>query len=64
MKEADELTADDFKDYFDDLKKKGLTDEDKLKGMLSRAKEIAKKQGKENDKQAVMGIMQGFMGGK
>ena len=54
----------DFKDYFDDLKKKGMTDEKKLSGMLNRAKEIAKSQGKENDKNTIVGIMQGFVGGK
>jgi hypothetical protein len=54
----------DFKDYFDDLRKKGMTDEKKLSGMLNRAKEIAKKQGKENDKNTIVGIMQGFVGGK
>lgn len=54
----------DFKDYFDDLRKKGLTDEKKLSGMLNKAKEIAKKQGKEGDKNTIVGIMQGFVGGK
>lgn len=64
LTEAEELGPEDFKDYFDDLRKKGLTDENKLKGMLGRAKEIAKSQGKENDKRAITGIMQGFLGGK
>jgi len=54
----------DFKDYFDDLRKKGMTDEKKLSGMLNKAKEIAKKQGKEGDKNTIVGIMQGFVGGK
>jgi len=64
LSEAKELGPEDFKDYFEDLKKKGLTDEKKLYGMLNRAKEIAKNQGKENDKRAITGIMQGFLGGK
>jgi hypothetical protein len=59
-----EIGPADFKDYFDDLRKKGMTDEKKLSGMLNRAKEIAKKQGKENDKNTIVGIMQGFVGGK
>lgn len=59
-----ELGPADFKDYFDDLRKKGMTDEKKLTGMLNRAKEIAKNQGKENDKRTIVGIMQGFVGGK
>jgi hypothetical protein len=64
LSEATELGPEDFKDYFDDLKKKGMTDEKKLSGMLNRAKEIAKNQGKENDKKTITGIMQGFLGGK
>lgn len=63
LTEAD-LSPADFKDYFDDLRKKGMTDEKKLSGMLNKAKEIAKKQGKENDKNTIVGIMQGFVGGK
>lgn len=63
LTEAD-LGPADFKDYFDDLRKKGMTDEKKLSGMLNRAKEIAKSQGKENDKNTIVGIMQGFVGGK
>jgi len=35
-----EVTMDDLKDYFDDLRAKGFNDEDKLKGMLDRAKEL------------------------
>jgi len=59
-----EITLDTFKDYIDDLKKKGFDDETKLQGMLDRAKELAKEQGKENDKQVILGIFQKFFMGK
>lgn len=58
--EAKEVTLADFKDLIDDLKKQGFNDEKKLKGMLDRAKEIAKKQGHENDKDVIVGIFQSF----
>lgn len=59
-KKNEEITLADLKDLIDDLKKQGYDDEEKLKGMLNKAKEIAKKQGKENDKETVVGIFQGF----
>jgi hypothetical protein len=60
IRESDELTLDDINDYLEDLKKKGFTDKEKLQGMLDRAKEIAKKQNKGNDKKVVFGIFQSF----
>jgi len=59
-----DVTMDDLKDYFDDLRAKGFKDEKKLQGMLDRAKEIAAGKGKANDRQAIIGILQSFMGGK
>jgi len=62
--EASEIDGGKYKDYFDDLRKKGMNDEAKLKGMLNKAKAIAAKQGNEGDEEAIIGIMQGFLGGK
>lgn len=60
----EEITLDTFKDYIDHLKSLGFDNEEKLNGMLDRAKEIAKEQGKEGDPKTVLGIMQAFMMGK
>lgn len=49
-----------MEDYLEDLRKKGFTDKEKLQGMLNKAKEIAKKQGKNGDKRTVFGIFQSF----
>jgi len=43
-----------------DLRKKGFTDKKKLQGMFDRAKEIAKSQGKEEDRKTILGIFQSF----
>ncbi len=56
----EEISLDTFKDYFDDMRKKGFSDEKKLQGMLDRAKEIAKQQGKEGDRKVILGLIQGF----
>ena len=58
---AAELTVDDFDDYFEELE--GLDDKEQFKGMLGRAIEIAKKDGKGSDKDTIIGIMQSFMQG-
>jgi len=55
-----EFTYDDVSDYVEDLKKNGFTDEKKLKGIFDKAKEIAAKQGKANDRKTIVGIMQRF----
>jgi len=54
------LHLDDFEDYLFDLRKKGFTDKKKLQGMFDRAKEIAKSQGKEEDRKVILGIFQSF----
>ena len=60
-----DVTLADINDYVEDLKSKGLDDESKLQGMIKRANEIAKKDGKHKDqgeyKEDVLGIFQGFM---
>jgi len=58
------ITLDDFKDYLDDLKKKGFNDEKKLQGALDKAKELADKQGKGDDKKTVLGIFMSFFKAK
>ena len=60
----EEVTLNTIKDLVDDLKKKGFTDEKKLQGSLNRAKELAKQQGKEGDKEAIIGIFQKFFQSK
>lgn len=62
--EADELTLADLGDLLQDLKKQGFDDKIKLQGMLDKAKEIAKQQGKEGDKEVIIGIFQGFFQAK
>ncbi len=57
------VEADEFKKVLDQFRKMGLDDEKKLQGMLTRAKEIAKEQGKEGDKDTIVGIMQSFLKG-
>lgn len=42
------------------MKKEGFTDRTKLQGMLDRAKDMAKKQGKTGDKKTIIGIFQSF----
>lgn len=59
--EDSELQFNDLNSYWSDLKKSGFDDEKKLKGMFNKAKEIAKQQGKENDKKIVIGIIQSFL---
>lgn len=56
----EEVTIDDFKDYFDGLSSAGRDDKEKHQGMFERAKEIAAKQGKANDKPTIVGILQSF----
>ena len=58
---AKDLTVDDFQDFFEELAKNGMDDKKQWAGMLNRAKEIAKSQGKEGDKDTIVGIMQSFM---
>jgi len=60
----DSVNGGKYKKFFSMMKSKGMNDENKMKGMLSRAKEIAAKQGKPNDEKTIIGIMQGFLGGK
>ena len=60
----EEITLDTYKEYIDKLKKLGFDNEEKLNGMLDRAKEIAKEQGKEGDEKTVLGILQSFFMGK
>jgi hypothetical protein len=60
----EEVTLDTIKDLVIDLKKKGFTDEKKLQGSLNRAKELAKQQGKEEDKKTIIGIFQKFFQSK
>lgn len=60
----EEVTLSDFKDYIDDLRKKGFDDEKKLQGMLNKAKQLAKEQGKEGDKETILGIFQSFFEAK
>ena len=62
--EAAEIDGGKYKDFFDDLRAKGMKDEAKLKGMLTKAKAIAAKQGNADSEEAIIGIMQGFLGGK
>jgi hypothetical protein len=42
------------------MKRAGFKDQKRLQGMLDRAKNIAAKQGKENDLPTVVGIFQQF----
>lgn len=60
----EEITLDTYKEYIDHLKSLGFDNEDKLNGMLDRAKELAKEQGKEGDAKTVLGILQSFFMGK
>ena len=60
----EEITLDTYKEYIDHLKSLGFDNEKKLNGMLGRAKEIAKEQGKEGDAKTVLGILQSFFMGK
>lgn len=53
----------DFMDFFEELKKKGLDDKVQWEKMLKRAVEIADKQGKGDDKNVVIGILQSFFKG-
>ena len=62
--EADELTLADLGDLLQDLKKQGFDDTSKLEKMLTKAKEIAKEQGKEGDKEVIIGVFQSFFQAK
>ena len=57
------MTLADLSDYISDMKDEGFKDDNKLQGMLNRAKEITKSQGKEGDKQTIIGIFQSFFKG-
>lgn len=54
------MTLEDFKDYIEDMKRAGFTDEKEWIQLVDRAKEIASKQGKSNDRQVVLGLLQSF----
>jgi len=60
----EEITLDTYKEYIDKLKELGFDNEEKLNGMLNRAKELAKEQGKEGDAKTILGIFQSFFMGK
>lgn len=61
----DKWDVSDFKDYLDDMRKQGFSDEKKLQGMVDKATEIAKQETKESPKgratrAEVLGILTGF----
>lgn len=63
QEKASELQFSDMEDFWEELRKKGMDDPKKLQGMFNKARKIAKQQGKENDRDTVIGIIQSFMEG-
>lgn len=57
----DEPEFDDFNDLWEEFKKMGYKDEEKLREMYNKALEIARKNDRSTDKEAVAGILQSFL---
>jgi hypothetical protein len=53
----------DLEDFWEEIRKKGMNDPEKLQGMFIKARKIAKQQNKQNDRKTVTGIVQGFLEG-
>jgi hypothetical protein len=58
-----DLRFSDLEDFWEELRKKGMNDPEKLQGMFNKARKIAKQQNKQNDRKTVTGICQGFLEG-
>lgn len=56
-----ELTFSDLEDFWEELRKNGMDNQEKLNGIFNKAKLIAKQQNKQNDRDTVVGIVQSFM---